>query len=111
MEVQKEKDEAKYILLGNIKDSVLSTLTKDEFQLKSESYYWFSGNITKEGFEKLLNDGRVKKIYAKKEFKLASNNTFNTPLSYIILILVIGVLVILLIKLKRERQWKTKRKH
>jgi len=68
VEVQTIKDNQRWDTYRNTSDSVLSTLSENEFQLKQKSEFgsFFSGNITKEGFEKLLKDERVKKIYAKK---------------------------------------------
>jgi len=45
----------------------LASLSEEEFQLddKLTSGRGFYGNITKEGFDKLLQDNRVRKIYAK----------------------------------------------
>lgn len=69
VEVQTEKDNQRWDVYRNTSESVLSTLSEEEFQLKSKSEFGrsFSGNITKEGFDKLLQDERVKHIYSDKE--------------------------------------------
>jgi hypothetical protein len=92
-------------------DAVLSTLSKDEFQLKMKSEFggFFAGNITKEGFEKLLNDERVKKVYAKKEFQLLFGAIAKNLIIPLALIILLVVLIIILIKLKKRR-WRIKKK-
>ena len=73
IEVQTIKDNLRWSIYKNTSEAVLSTLSENEFRLKSKSEWgtFFSGNITKEGFRKLLKDERVRKIYAKKKVKLA----------------------------------------
>jgi len=73
IEAQAMKDNLRWSIYKNTSEAVLSTLSENEFRLKRKSEWgtFFSGDITKEGFEKLLNDERVKKIYAKKKVKLA----------------------------------------
>lgn len=97
------------VIMINLTNSVLSTLSGEEFQLKRNSEFggFFSGNITKEGFDKLLKDGRVKKIYAKKygyenlyeSILFVSKNIFIYFIPVILLILII----IILIKLKKKK--------
>ncbi|MEK6937639.1 MAG: hypothetical protein AABX04_01205 [Nanoarchaeota archaeon] len=47
-------------------DEVLSTLSKKEFELAHKRFDGFSGKITKEGFQKLLNNPAVKEIIWEK---------------------------------------------
>ena len=65
IEIQESKDEERKRILGNITDSVLNTLLEDEFQLDGKfiSGYGFSGKITKEGFDKLLDNSRIDKVF------------------------------------------------
>ncbi|MEK6917836.1 MAG: S8 family serine peptidase [Nanoarchaeota archaeon] len=65
---QKQKDEERWSIYKGTSESVLSTLSENEFILERKSDFgvFFSGNITEEGFNKLLNDGRVEKINIKK---------------------------------------------
>ena len=55
-------------IMIELTDAVFSTLSENEFQLERKSEFggYFSGNITKRGFNKLLKDERVKHIYAEK---------------------------------------------
>jgi hypothetical protein len=80
VELQTIKDNQRWDVYRNTSEAILSTLSRDEFQLKSKSEWGrsFSGNITKEGFNKLLNDERVRKIYAKK--KIYANLAESAPL-------------------------------
>src|SRR3989338_1322252 len=75
--VQTTKDSQRWDIYRNTSQSVLSILSENEFQLKRKSEWGrsFSGNITKEGFEKLLKDDRVKKIYAEKEIHISLNES------------------------------------
>ena len=65
VELQLKKDAQKKEFLGKITQDILSTLSEDEFQLGDIFSYknGFYGNITKEGFDKLLTDERVRKVY------------------------------------------------
>jgi hypothetical protein len=105
----KEKITERTIFLTNISDSVLSTLSEDEFKLKGKitSGLGFSGNITKKGFNKLLNDTRVRKIYAEKHFKLHSSvsSQISFGIFYLIIFIVVLIIIIKLIK----RKWKIKK--
>jgi hypothetical protein len=89
----------------NTLESVLSTLPEEEFQLKMKSEFgtFFSGNITKEGFDKLLNDERVRKIYAKKYIIGQSVINVKNIGFYLIPVILIVILTILLIKLNKKR--------
>lgn len=44
-------------------DEVLATLSETEFNLRSRRSAGFGGNITKQGFNKLINDIRVRKVF------------------------------------------------
>ena len=105
-----EKINERKNILSNLSDSVLLTLSNDEFKLggKLTSGRAFYGNITKEGFDKLLKDERVRKIYAKKEIWLNSMGDIENVMIYVAPIILIIVLIILLIKLKK-RKWKIKK--
>jgi len=71
MDTQITKDNQKWIVYRATSETILSTLSMDEFQLRRKSNFGISisGNITKRGLAKLLEDQRVRKIYAKKEFE------------------------------------------
>src|SRR3989344_4799369 len=73
IEVQESKDFERKAILNNITDSILLTLSEDEFQLEGKFPLGngFYGNITKQGFEKLLGDEKIKNIYANKEGNLS----------------------------------------
>lgn len=73
IEVQESKDDERKAVLDNISDSVLLALSENEFQLEGKFPIGngFYGNITKEGFDKLLKDKRVRKIYSEKELSLS----------------------------------------
>ncbi len=75
IEVQTTKDNERISILNNISDSILLTFSEDEFKLEGKFPIGngFYGDITKEGFEKLLKDSRVKKIYAEKHITLHSS--------------------------------------
>jgi subtilisin family serine protease len=66
------KTQQKKEILIEQTNAVLSTLSDSEFKLKRNSEFggFFSGNITKEGFDKLLKDKRVKHIYAEKDIQI-----------------------------------------
>ena len=98
-------------ILSEISGSILSTLLEGEFQLEGEliSGRGFYGNITKEGFNKLLNDERVKKIYADKEIYGQSGTIARSFSIYILPMILLVILIIFLTKLKKEL-WKTKKK-
>jgi hypothetical protein len=96
--------------LMSISDSVLLTLSKEEFQFEEKliSGRGFSGNITKEGFNKLLNDERVRKIYAKKYFISHSSSFSENTFWYVLSVLLLIIFVVVIIKLKK-RKWKRKK--
>jgi hypothetical protein len=104
--VQKQKDDMHFALLNNTSNLILLSLSKNEFQLEG-IFPWgngFYGNITKKGFDKLLNDTRVKKIYADKEITNASAGTIVKNLApYLIILILLIVLIIVLIKLKKRK--------
>ncbi|MFH1376233.1 MAG: hypothetical protein ABIH25_01225 [Candidatus Woesearchaeota archaeon] len=108
-EIQEAKDNEKRDIYKETMNSVLSTLSDEEFQLKRESEWgtFFSGNITKKGFDKLLNDQRVKKIQ-DNSIKAHLNLTIITKdlPKYIItlLLFLILVLIVSIFKLKRRNR-------
>ena len=110
VEIQTMKDNQRWEIYRNTSNAVLSTLSKDEFRLKQKSEFgvFFSGNITKEGFDKLLNDTRVRKIYAKKNWKAYSGSIIKSFFIYVVPIILLISLIIALIKLKKKK-WKVKR--
>ena len=66
-----------------VTDEVLAELSEDEFILQRESLRGFSGEITKEGFDKLINDTRVKAIYLDKVvYGVDSENESNYTACY-----------------------------
>ena len=98
------------MILNNISESILLTLFESEFQLEGKliSGRGFYGNITKEGFDKLLKDERVKKIYAEKEIWLNSSTIVKKTIIYVTSALLIVVVIILIIKLNKKRKWVAK---
>ncbi len=108
IEVQEVKDRERKSILNMTSNSVLATLSEENFQLdgKLVSGRGFYGNITKEGFNKLLKDTRVKKIHDNtikgRELVGGSNKT---PIQFIfvsLLIILFILLVLLLIILVRK---------
>jgi len=90
-------------------NAVLSTLSEEEFQLKTNSEFggFFSGNITKGGFDKLLKDKRVKKIYADKDFKVSSIDSktiVKNLIFYLLSIILIIALVIFVVKRRKSNE-------
>jgi len=115
IEIQKIKDTRRWETYKETSEAILSTLSMGEFQLRRKSEFGTSitGNITKKGFDKLLEDQRVRKIYAKKEFRQFgsfSSNGFSPVLIIVILVLIIiSALIIKLLKLNRRKLWKKRR--
>jgi len=54
-------------------DNVLSISFENDFRLDNKAQGIISGAITKEGFEKLKNDSRIKNIYPNVEVEAAEN--------------------------------------
>ena len=112
IDIQRSKDLKRNTMLISITDNILSNLSDQEFQLKSKSEFggFFAGNITREGFEKLLNEGRVKEI-GDNSIKGHINfivNIHRGSIVYVILALLIIISFFILIKLKK-RKWKRKK--
>ena len=63
VELQNMKDEERKKILSNITNSVLLTLSEDEFKIRNKESHFFSGNITEKGFDKLILDERIGNIY------------------------------------------------
>jgi hypothetical protein len=106
VEVQTIKDSQRWDVYRNTSEAILSALSNEEFRLerKSEWGNGFSGNITKKGFDKLLNDTRIRKIYADKKITNASVGTVVKNLApYLIIIILIGVLTVIFIKIKNKK--------
>ena len=105
IEVQESKDFERKAILNNITDSILLTLSEDEFQLEGKFPLGngFYGNITKQGFEKLLGDERIKNIYANKEGWLNSKISLQEFLLGIIILMFMLMLTVLLIKSNKKR--------
>jgi hypothetical protein len=99
------------LIMTTINEAVLSTLSENEFKLKTQSEFggFFSGNITKEGFDRLLKDERVDHIYAEKKFVLYNSIFSKNFYISIIPILLLIILIILLFKLKK-RKWELKKR-
>src|SRR3989344_2132234 len=110
IEVQESKDFERKAILDNITDSILLTLSEDEFQLEGKFPLGngFYGNITKQGFEKLLGDERIKNIYANKEGWINSKISLQEFLLGIIILMFMLMLTVLLIKSNKKRGWRTK---
>ena len=111
VEIETIKDNMKWSVYKNTSDAVLSNLSEEEFILERKSDFdvFFSGNISKEGFEKLLRDERVLSISIKKGgslHTLADVTSANGMLIFFLPAVLIIILIILLVKLNRKRQWK-----
>ena len=109
IEIQKQKDELRSSILSDISDSILSNLSKNEFELggKFPIGNGFYGNITPEGFNKLLRDPRVEHIYAEKNLQINSTLLGKNLIIYILPIILVTILVIIL--LIRIKKWKRKK--
>src|SRR4030042_2467913 len=93
--IQTIKDNQRWNVYRNTSKAILSTLSNDEFKLERLSEWGrsFAGNITQEGFDKLLKDSRVEKIYAKKNFQLFSANFFQGSTIYILLLIILLIIL------------------
>src|SRR3989344_5954845 len=56
-------------------DNLISNLSDEEFQFIGKSPSRIVGKITKEGLDKLINDGRVKEIYYNFPVEATNNKT------------------------------------
>ena len=105
------KIEQRTKILSEISNSVLSTLSEKEFILDDKliSGRGFYGNITKEGFEKLLKDTRVKKIHDNTiTGHIESKAVLKNFGIYLIGIMLLIILIIILTKFKKRGHGKKK---
>jgi len=65
IEIQNTKDKRRKEILDDISNSVLSSLSKENFQLEGMFSLGngFYGEVNRKGFEELLGDNRIEKIY------------------------------------------------
>ena len=112
IEIQESKDEERKRILGNITDSVLNTLLEDEFQLDGKfiSGYGFSGKITKEGFDKLLVDQMVGKIFFDGELYIVTIAKIKNIFIQVIKIIFVVLLIIIIYKLIKNKIHKKNKK-
>jgi heterodisulfide reductase subunit A-like polyferredoxin len=100
------KTQQKKEILIEQTNAVLSTLSDSEFKLKRNSEFggFFSGNITKEGFKRLLEDNRVRHIYNGKEIQINASTLTKNVFIYLFLPLVIIICgIIVIIKFKKKK--------
>ena len=112
VEVQEAKDKERKIILENITDSILSTLSKDEFILKRKSLLGdgFSGNITKEGFEKLLTNPNVKKVYFSGTSYMVTTARIKNIFADIIKIIFVMSIILIIYRLIKNKIHKKNKK-
>ena len=115
-EVQISKDKQRNEIFNNITDSVLLTLSKDEFIYKDRTISGRTsfGYITEKGFNKLLNNSNVKAIYIEKYIPLFGEDKLRLPyeVNYkfffivisIILIVIIFVIYFIIKKIKKKKK-------
>src|SRR3989338_1546386 len=98
-----------------IRDSVISSLLGSEFRLKERLLRedGFSGNLTREGLNKLLNNSEVRLIYLNRVASVTTNETNNKPKNQktnselnmiLIILLILAVLLIVIYLMFKKRK-------
>lgn len=101
-------------------DDVLSTLSKNEFNLTRKTTGGFRGKITKQGFDKLINDARVESVYYgfvpsygitdNNATEVEDSNNASLPSSIQIeeflweYLLIIAIIILILYKFARDKR-------
>jgi hypothetical protein len=103
IETQEMKDNQMWEIYRQTSDNILSNLSEEEFILEERSEFgiFIVGEITQEGFNKLLNDTRVKHIYAEKEGWQSSISN-HTSIIFVFFVLIFIFLIILILKLRKN---------
>jgi hypothetical protein len=112
VEIQEEKDREKYLVLSDISDSVLSTLSEEEFELDGKfiSGKGFYGNVTKDGFNELLKDSRVEKIHDNTiEVNMDTVAKGKSIIIFFVLLFVV-LLLFFILRTKKRGKWRSKKK-